>query len=474
MLLTITNNYQPATDLGYLLHKNPSRVQSFALSFGRAHVFYTEASDQRCTAALVLDVDPVGLVRNRRGPAGEGGMLAQYVNDRPYVASSFLSVAISQVFGSALAGRSKDRPELADTQLPLEAEISVLPCRGGEPFLRKLFEPLGYSVTAERYLLDERFPEWGDSPYYTVRLNGKVRLQDLLTHIYVLVPVLDNEKHYWVGDDEVEKLLRHGEGWLAQHPEKEAIATRYLKYRRSLAREALARLLEDESTEADASEETRDREEEAIERPISLNEQRISSVLAALKSTGSKRVVDLGCGEGKLIRALLEDKAFDEIVGMDVSHRVLEKARERLRLDRMPGKLRERVRLLQGSLTYRDKRLSGFDAATVVEVIEHLDEARLAVFERVLFEFARPSTVIVTTPNVEYNVRFEGLPAGRFRHKDHRFEWTRSQFQDWAASVANRFEYSVRLLAVGPEDPSIGPPTQMAIFARHSAHSTIS
>jgi 3' terminal RNA ribose 2'-O-methyltransferase Hen1 len=466
MLFTISNSHPPASDLGYLLHKNPANVQSFELSFGQAHVFYPEASYERCTAALLLDVDPVGLVRKKRGPAGEGGTLEQYVNDRPYVASSFLSVAIAQVFGSALAGRSKGRPELVDTQLPLEASISVLPCRGGEPFLRKLFEPLGYAVAADRYPLDEQFPDWGDSPYYTVKLKGKVRLQELLTHIYVLVPVLDNEKHYWVGDDEVEKLLRHGEGWLAQHPEKEAIAIRYLKYRRSLAREALARLIQEETTDSDMTEETRDSEEEAIERSISLNEQRVSAVIAALKSSDSKKVVDLGCGEGKLIRALLEDREFEQILGMDVSHRALERAQERLRFDRMPSKVKDRVKLIHGSLTYRDKRLSGFDAATAIEVIEHLDKDRLAVFERVLFECARPSSVVLTTPNAEYNVRFEGLPAGKFRHKDHRFEWTRSEFRSWAAAVADRFGYAVRFLAVGREDPTLGAPTQMGVFAR--------
>src|SRR5689334_5645742 len=254
MLLTITTTHQPATDLGYLLHKNPARLHSFALPFGEAHVFYPEANAERCTAALLLDVDPVGLVRNRRGPAGEGGTLEQYVNDRPYVASSFLSVAISRVLASAMGGRSKHRPELADTKLPFQARISVLPCRGGENFLRRLFEPLGYQVEGERHALDNNFPEWGSSSYFTVTLTGEVRLQDLLTHIYVLVPVLDNEKHYWVGDDEVEKLLRHGSGWLSSHPEKEEITRRYLKYRRDLARDALARLTEEEAPDADAAE----------------------------------------------------------------------------------------------------------------------------------------------------------------------------------------------------------------------------
>jgi 3' terminal RNA ribose 2'-O-methyltransferase Hen1 len=466
MLLTITTTHQPATDLGYLLHKNPSRLHSFELSFGQAHVFYPEATAERCTAALLLDVDPVGLVRNRRGP-GQGGTLDQYVNDRPYVASSFLSVAISRVLGSALGGRSKDRPELAATPIPLHAKISVLPCRGGEGFLHRLFEPLGYQIVAERHPLDATFPEWGESAYYTVELSGNVRLQDLLTHIYVLVPVLDNEKHYWVGDDEVEKLLRHGGGWLASHPAKEEIAKRYLKYRRELARDALARLVDEETPDPDDIVVNQNSEEEAVERGLNLNEQRLNTVLAVLKSVNAKRVLDLGCGEGKLLRFLLQEKSFNEIVGVDVSHRALQIAQERLRLDRLPTRQRDRIQLMQGSLTYRDKRLAGFDAAAVVEVIEHLDQPRLAAFERVLFEFAKPETVVLTTPNVEYNVKFETLPAGSFRHKDHRFEWTRAQFHEWAQPIAQKYGYAVRFLPIGQEDQTVGAPTQMAVFERN-------
>jgi len=465
MLLTITTTHQPATDLGYLLHKNPARLHSFELSFGQAHVFYPEATAERCTAALLLDVDPVGLVRNRKGP-GQGGTLDQYVNDRPYVASSFLSVAISRVLGSALGGRSKGRPQLAATPIPLQAKISVLPCRGGEGFLHRLFEPLGYQIVAQRHPLDSTFPEWGDSAYYTVELSGNVRLQDLLTHIYVLVPVLDNEKHYWVGDDEVEKLLRHGGGWLASHPEKEQIAKRYLKYRRDLANDALARLVDEETPNPDDIAVNHNNEEEAVERGLNLNEQRLNTVLAVLKAANAKRVLDLGCGEGKLLRSLLQEKSFDEIVGVDVSHRTLQIAQDRLRLERLPTRQRDRIKLMQGSLTYRDKRLAGFDAAAVVEVIEHLDQPRLAAFERVLFEFAKPDTVVLTTPNVEYNVRFETLPAGSFRHKDHRFEWTRAQFHEWAQPIAGKYGYGVRFLPIGPEDQAVGAPTQMAVFER--------
>jgi 3' terminal RNA ribose 2'-O-methyltransferase Hen1 len=459
MLLTLTTEYQPATDLGYLLHKNPAASHSFDLSFGRAHVFYPEATPERCTAALLLDVDPVGLVRNRKGPAGEARSLQQYVNDRPYVASSFMSVAINQVLGSALKGKCRERPELAETPIPLAARISALPCRGGEEFLRRLFEPLGYRVTATRHPLDETFAGWGESRYFTVELQAEIRLRELLAHLYVLMPVLDDEKHYWVGPDEIEKLLAFGGDWLAAHPERERITQRFLRYKRRLTREALTRLLEEEEKE------DRDTEEQEVERRISLNEQRMGAVLAALRGTGAKRVLDLGCGEGNLLRRLLEDRSFSEIVGMDVSYRSLEKAKDKLNWDRLPSMQQARIRLMQGSLIYRDDRLSGFDAAAVVEVIEHLDPPRLATFERVLFEFARPGSVVVTTPNVEYNARFETLPAGQFRHKDHRFEWTRAEFQSWAERIGARFGYGVRFLPIGTEDPQVGSPTQMAVFS---------
>jgi 3' terminal RNA ribose 2'-O-methyltransferase Hen1 len=429
-------------------------------------VFYPEATAERCTVALLVEVDPIALVRNRRGPAGERGALEQYVNDRPYAASSFLSVAIADVFGSALAGKSTERPDLVETPLSLTLTISALPCRGGEEFLRKLFEPLGYSVSARRLPLDKKFIDWGESSYFRVELQTTAPLQQLLSHLYVLVPVLDNDKHYWVGDDEVEKLLRHGEGWLASHPEREAITRRYLKHQRSLVDDALARLVDESELDPDAVAEAHALEEEAFERNISLNEQRLGSVLAALKASGATRVLDLGCGEGRLLQALLKEKQFAEIVGMDVSHRALEIAHDRLRYDRLPAVQKERLRLLHGSLIYRDQRLAGFDAAAVVEVIEHLDAPRLAAFERVLFECAKPKQIVITTPNREYNVKWETLPAGNFRHRDHRFEWTRNEFKEWANRVSTRFGYNVRFLPVGPEDAVVGSPTQMGVFER--------
>ncbi len=326
----------------------------------------------------------------------------------------------------------KDRPELAETPIPLEARITALPSRGGEGLLHKLFEPLGYTITTEHYPLDPEFPAWGESPYYSVTLTHTVRLSDLLAHLYLLIPVLDDDKHYYVGDDEVEKLLKHGEGWLSDHPERALITRRYLKHQNRLTNAALARLIEVETPQIEAIAAQQDAEEAVVEEKISLHQQRLGAVLAVLKANGAHRILDLGCGEGRLLQLLLKEKQFTTNLGMDVSHRALEIAAERLNLDRLLPMQRERISLIHGSLMYRDPRLSGFDAAACVEVIEHLDPPRLAAFERVLFEFARPELVVITTPNAEYNVMWETLPAGKFRHRDHRFEWTRAEFGAWA------------------------------------------
>jgi 3' terminal RNA ribose 2'-O-methyltransferase Hen1 len=473
---TIGTPERPATDLGFLLHKHPDKAQAFSTSHGTAHVLYPEASAERCTAALLLEVDPVALVRRSKGK-GRGGTpdaaLAQYVNDRPYAASSLLAVALSGVFSSAIKGQCNARPELPGQRLPLRIEVPALPARGGADLVRKLFEPLGWAVTAEPVALDEQFPEWGDSRYVRLVLEGELRLSDALRHLYVLLPVLDDAKHYWVSPDEVDKLLRAGEGWLADHPEQKLITSRYLSRRWGLARHAmerleLIRLAESDDTQIEEIDNAVDETIDTDEKPVPLAVQRRDAIIDALRGAGASRVLDLGCGQGQLVQALLQDVRFTEIVGVDVSMRALTVASRRLRLEQMGERQAERVKLFQGSLTYTDKRLGGYDAAVLSEVIEHLDLPRLPAMEYAVFGSARPGIVLVTTPNVEYNVRWETLPAGHVRHGDHRFEWTREEFREWTSGVAERHGYTVEFVSVGPDDPEVGPPTQMAVFNKNA------
>jgi 3' terminal RNA ribose 2'-O-methyltransferase Hen1 len=470
VLLTLTTTYEPATDLGYLLHKHPDRVQSFDVSAGVAHVFYPESTDERCTVALLLEVDPIELVRGRKGGAGnEGFALGQYVNDRPYASSSMLAVALGKVFRSALAGRCDARPDLAMTKIPLDVRLPAAPCRGGAEMATRLFAPLGWDVSATPVALDERFPQWGDSRYVTLRLTGTQTLAEALTHLYVLLPAMDGAKHYWMAPDEVDKLLRAGGGWLAGHPERELITRRYLAHRRPLVTTALARLADADDATVEAIDNAVATDADADDRPPPLNLLRHRAVLAVLRSAGAHRVIDLGCGDGAFLGEVASDATFTDIAGTDVSYRALEIAARRLRLDRLGERQRERFTLFQSALTYRDERFAGYDAAVLMEVVEHVDLPRLPALERVVFGHARPATVVVTTPNVEYNARYPDLPAGTLRHRDHRFEWTRAEFARWADDVATTYGYDVRHLPVGDADPDLGAPTQLAVFTRGAA-----
>lgn len=478
MLLTITAEGENAAALSFLLHKHPDKLQQVELSVGVASIFYPEYGTEKVTAALLLDIDPIGMVRNAKNFAGKDFLLGQYVNDRPYVASSFMSSAISKAFSSAMNGSCKEHPEFIDMPLALTAKISVLPApRGGELLIKRLFEPLGYTVEAERHLLDTQFSEWGYGKYFTLTLKNTLALKDLLSHLYVLIPVLDNEKHYFITQNEVEKLLQKGKGWLEQHPEREIIVSRYLINLKSLVRSAFEVLqaaedgiIPDTDNEAEQDELTKIEDTAAAHTQLQkakkerLHDIRLKLVAEKLKQSGAASVIDLGCGDGKLLRLLLKEKQFTRIAGTDVSYSELEKSQDKLHWNEMPEKQRERLSLFQSSLTYRDKRFSGFDAAAVVEVIEHLDPNRLPALEKSLFTYAKPQTIVLTTPNREYNVRYENLSAGKVRHSDHRFEWTRSEFEAWAERVARENNYTVAFFPVGEEEENIGAPSQMAVF----------
>lgn len=447
--------------MGYLLHKNPQRVHEAELPFGKATLVYPEADEDRCSAAILLEVDSVALARG-----DQYGRWSQYVNDRPYVTSSFLCRALTEFFATAMSGRSKERQELADTPIPLEIHLPVIKARGGETLIKGLFEPLGYQVDAEHLPLDPMFPEWGPGSYYSVRLSVTARLKDALEHLYVLIPVLDDDKHYWVNKDEIDKLFRRGGIWLPTHPIREEITRRYLRHERILTRAALERLAEMDGVEdPDSVEQAADEKLEKLEAPISLHTQRLDAVVQALVDSGARRIADLGCGEGKLIAKLIRKSDIKSVVGVDVSLSSLERVKSRLRWDTLSDKVKDKLTLIHGSVTYRDRDLEDCDAAALVEVIEHLDLERLKTMERVVFEFMRPKTVVVTTPNREYNALFVGMNPEQMRHGDHRFEWSRAEFEEWCQTIQSKFKYEFVISPIGTVDENLGAPSQMAVFS---------
>ncbi|MBJ6118101.1 3' terminal RNA ribose 2'-O-methyltransferase Hen1 [Pontibacter sp. BT310] len=452
MILEITTTHQPATDLGYLLHKHPDKVQSVELAAGKAHIFYTEATAERCTACLMLDINPVDLVRVRKG---NYALQDQYVNDRPYTTNSFLSTAIAKAFGSALNGRCNPRPELPETSMPFSCKLTSLRVDAELETVERLFLPLGYALEIETIPLDPAFPGWGLSKYTNLTLSKTCTLQELLSHLYVLIPVLDNSRHSWVAQHDIEILMQKGQGWLEQHPERDWITRRFLRNIRTITSEAILRL---------AGEDALPPEEDESPLQESLHQQRLNRAFERLRESGATKVLDLGCGSGKLLKLLLKEGQFRKITGMDVSFSELQLAKENLYLDEASPALRQRLSLFQGSVTYLDERMKGYDAVALVEVIEHLDEVRLPAMEKVVFGYAAPETVVLSTPNAEYNVVYKRLDPEAFRHEDHRFEWTRQQFRNWCDTVGERFGYEVRIESVGQEEPNIGAPSQLAVF----------
>lgn len=455
MILEITTTHKPATDLGFLLHKHPDKLQTIDLSIGNAHIFYPVADNEICTACLTLDINPVDLVRNKKG--GNAFLQQHYVNDRPYTVNSFLSTAIVKAFGSAINGTCQTKPELTQTPIPLTVEISSLKVDADFSYINRLFEPLGYRISYEPLQLDSQFTSWGTSNYVNLQIEKTITLKDLLSHLYVFILSLDNERHYWVTKNDIDVLLRRGESWLENHPEKEWIIKRYLKNLKTYTNEALLRL---------AGDELLNEEQPQSKRKISLHQTRLNKAFELLKNSKAESVLDIGCGEGKLLKLLIKEGQFKKIAGTDVSFSELQRAKDNLYLNEASPAMRERINLFQSSITYKDERLKGFDAIAMVEVIEHLDLERLSAMEKVVFGFATPHTVVLSTPNAEYNAVFEKLEEGSFRHEDHRFEFKRNEFAEWCEKVSSHFEYEVEIYPVGDEEANVGAPSQMAVFKK--------
>ena len=446
MLIAITSRTRPASDLGYALHKHPDRVQQFDVGYGKATVFYPVASEDECTFVMVVEVDPVRLARGPEHTRG-GGLVTDYVTDRPYAASSMLAVAIGKVLSTATAGRCEKKPELAAKPMDLEVEISTVR-NLAQDRVRSLFTDLGYKVEIEGKEQDR---------YVTVRTRSdRWTLGETLRQIRVLLPAIDGRHHHYVNDEDVAHLLRHGEGWLDSHPQGTWISRRYLARKRSLAEQAVRAL--------EARNESEDEPPWTGPTRESLQRARIDRVTERLVESGARIVADLGCGEGALVRELAKEPAISKVVGIDISANRIEQAKRRLARQLGPSET-DKTSLLTGAIGVQDARWSDCDAAALVETIEHIDVERLDMVERNVFGREHLRCIIVTTPNREYNHHY-GLEEGQKRHRDHRFEWSREEMREWAQGICQRYGLEASHEGIGEHHPDDGWPTQMAVFTR--------
>ena len=456
MLLTLTTTHEPATDLGYLLHKHPDRTQVFETKHANVYAFYPDASPERCEFVLYADIDPVKLVRGEAGSSG-GGVLEDYVNDRPYTASSMFTTMVNEVLRSAIGGRCKERPELAETPIPLKVRFGPMRTDIGRERVERMFCELGYDVT----LHDAQ----GDNPSYVMLelRSERHRVYEVLRHLYVLGTAIDGDRHSYIGEGEVESLVRRGEGWLPEHPDYKWITARFLKRKTSLAEKAVRRL----GGEHEAGDGRDGLPPPNLPERVSMQRTRLTTVARIIAELGGGRIADLGCGEGGLIMEIAHEPDVREVIGIDISLVTLARAGRRMR--KLAPEIGAKVKLVQSLLDCRDHRWKDVDIAACVETIEHIDLERLPRVERCVFGYARPRAVIITTPNREYNRNYEMVGTERLRHRDHRFEWTREEFTRWCSDTAGQYGYRYRIEMVGPVDDEVGTPTQLAVFQQEGA-----
>jgi 3' terminal RNA ribose 2'-O-methyltransferase Hen1 len=466
VFLSIATTRQGAKDLGFLLYKHPDRVfRSDASRNAKMSAvgFYPEATDERCEFCLVVEVDPVERVRGASWGAG----IAQYVEPLPFLASSYMAQALSLCLRSAMNGVVTSKDPAEEERLKVAAaekwplEITVSPLRTSPALISRMFEPLGWDVALHSIALDIPGMMSGDrgTDLHTLTLRGEVTLQDALTHLYVLLPALDPARHYFYGESEVQKLLDKSQNWLEQHPARELIVGRYLSKSRELRETALQQFetADDDETVAEG---------DVPDEPVSAHDERHQRIVEIVRGAGDVSVVDLGCGEGKLLERLSKLPGKLEITGVEPAMRDLDKAHRAL--SRNPGKQMDpRIKLKHGSILYADDQLKGFDIAILSEVIEHIDPERLDHAERCVFGFMQPRKVVVTTPNASFNEMF-GLEEGRFRHRDHRFEWTETEVTAWCGRIGRDYGYSYELGGAGGYEPAFGHLSHFIVFEKAS------
>ena len=445
MQLTIQATGDNAKVMSHLLSKNPANLYERNQKGHLVRFFYSKFTDQEVEATIFVTPDPIELVQSNSNSYD----ITHYINDREFAVSSIFCSLIRSALGTALNGQPKEQyMEWVDHPFSLQFEFGPVVSTLTDQQLAELFEPLGFALAITRQEIDYSIRMKDESSARYLTLRGTKTLHESLRQLFVLIPVLDNYKHYYIDEKEIEKLERYGEGWLENHPLRDFI------YRKSLRFKELYSQVESQKPAG---------EPEVQVKKARLNELRYEKIAETVSQLKPESVVDFGSGEGKLSERLGLIAGVREILAVEPSQSAAVKAAARFH-KAQENEHFTMPKTLWGSLFYFDERLQGKDAIILCEVIEHIDEDRLPKAMDTILHAYRPGALIITTPNREYNDVYE--MEERFRHTDHRFEWTRAEFQQWCLERNNQEFYGLQFEGIGEEHDLQGHPTQMCIFTR--------
>lgn len=456
MQLAIKATGEGAKMLSFLLSKNPQNLYDRMEKGYRVRLTYTVFSDSEVEALIFVTPDPVELVKN----SPDTYEITQYINDREFVVSSIFCSNTRSALGTALNGRPKEEYlDWAKHAFQLTIGFGPVATDLPDAAIKNLFEPLGYQTEIERGRADYNFQFKERSSARFINLQSKVTLQNALQHLFVLIPVLDDYRHYFIDEREIEKLERYGEGWLADHPLKELIIKRTLRFRELIDQMVL------NSHQTELINEAVTPEPNISSQPVvRLNKLRYQRLVKIIEDLAAREsIVDFGAGEGKLSVRLGFIPGVKEILAVEPTEkeqlRALKRFSEASRKDDFIAPTP-----VWGSLFYYDEQLCGKDVMILSEVIEHIDESRLPrVMDTILGSY-KPQVLLITTPNAEYNPVYQ-MEEG-IRHKDHRFEWSRAEFAEWTYCLARNYAYEVQIDGIGEEAEGYGHPSQLAILTR--------
>ncbi|MCK1992095.1 3' terminal RNA ribose 2'-O-methyltransferase Hen1 [Peribacillus muralis] len=445
MQLTINASGNNVKAISYLLSKNPNNLYERKHKGHVVRLFYSTFTETEMEATIFVTPDPIELVKNTANSYD----ITHYINDREFAVSSIFCSLIRSALGTALNGQPKEEhAEWVNHPFSFQFDFGPVVSTLSDNQLRELFEPIGYEVSITRPDIQYSFDMKDRSSTRTVSLKGLKTLQEGLRHLFVLIPVIDNYKHYYIDEKEIDKLERYGEGWLDDHPMRDFI------YRQSLRFKEVYSIVENKKPEM---------KKDDKESKVRLNDLRYEKIFDTVSQMHPSSVVDFGSGEGKLSVRLGFIEGVKEILAVEPSQSATLKALGRF--DKVKDKEKFVIpKPLWGSLFYYDEELKNKDVIILCEVIEHIDEHRLPKVMDTILQDYQPRALILTTPNREYNEVYDMEDA--LRHNDHRFEWTRAEFQQWCTARNHDDSYDLRFEGIGEEHVTQGCPTQMCVFER--------